>query len=656
MPKIFIPGFKGTLPKVPDRLLPVFNAQTATNVDLNTGTLKPTNTYATSLALSGSTLRSFFKVKSPTDNEDFWATSTLDVDYQLSPVILQASEYGRFYYTDGVIPKKSNFSMASDSGTDTNGSPDEYFNLGVPAPPSALTATIQGTGDGVAHSTVSYVYTYVTSWGEESLPSDPSNTIDVETGEYVQLSGFVFSESTLTLRNIVGVRIYRANVGDTSTEYQLMNDLFDSDDGTYKKIMDWNTGTGTIAISGTAITGAGTNFDPEIAVNDWVLCKGQMFKIATRTTDTAATSTYAASPEISAGASFEYDTQPWTTVDDDDGTNELIDSGNLGDVLETDEWDEPYDDFVGLLLLSNNCMAAFKDGTNEVYVSEPIYPFTFPYATKILAESTVIGLGFYDTTIAILTNERPCLAEVSDPRNVIPVFIRENQACLWKKAIVNGNGFTAYPSPDGLIKISSEGLENLTESIYTKAQWESLLTTTNPYDKEIIATLYDDKYIAFFKGTENGFELDLKTFDYRSFSLPSTIDVYDTYVDAEDDTLYLLADVSGSPYVIEWQGSASYLTYTWKSKKFYFPIPILISCGLVPGDYTSGVTLKVYADGTQVGGDITVSSNSPFWFGSGGTQLRAAREWEFQFSGTEEVYQAIFATTMMELMETANDD
>ncbi len=687
MPKIVIPAFKGTLPAISPKNLPEGYGQTADNVDLNADTLAPFADYDSTLALTGTDLRKAYKIKEHSVGDSFWITSTTFIDICLSPSTWLSTEYARFYWTDGVVPKKSNFDMASVSGANTNGSVDESYFAGVPAPPSALTATVVDVAaDGVIHASVNYVYTYVTAWGEESMPSAPSNTVDVEGGEYVQLSGFTFNVAALTRRGIVGVRVYRVNTGATgNAEYQIISDLNDSTDGTYKKAMGWNDGTGTISVTGTAIEGVGTNFSPDqLAVNNWMLCKGQWFKIATLTDDDTAVATAAASPNISAGATFQYDTQPWTTINDKQAAaNEIYDDADLGDIIESEEWDEPEDDLQGFILLANSCMAAFKH--NEVWISEPGYPFTFPYKVPLMSD--VVGLGYSGTTIIAFTKTRPCVIEAYDPNNLSVTYIPEDQVPLWRRTITSGNGFVLAVTPDGVISINTSnpmaGFSNITEKIFTKKQWQALLTTTTAYDKELIACLYDNKYYVFFLGTENGFLIDLVTMDYRTFSLSDTVDVYDTFVDAETDSLYLLADVDMSsyltlsgassvhllltadtdgpallvddntlPYIIKWDGHATdKLTYTWKSRKYYYPKKVKFNVGMISLTTGDSVTVKVYADGTQVGGDLTVSSSAPFRFGASGTVNRPANVWEFLITGTKEVQPpAVFATTMDELM------
>jgi hypothetical protein len=92
---------------------------------------------------------------------------------------------------------------------------------GVVTPTTALTATFGGTAEdgAVVAATVSYVYTFVTAWGEESAPSPASMPVDVLQGQYVSLSNFqVFGSGN----DITHVRVYRTATGDAGgTEYQL---------------------------------------------------------------------------------------------------------------------------------------------------------------------------------------------------------------------------------------------------------------------------------------------------------------------------------------------------------------------------------------------------------------------------------------------------
>lgn len=68
-----------------------------------------------------------------------------------------------------------------------------------------------------------YVYTYVSSIGEEGPPSDPSSLVSAFDGDTVTLTGFDLSPEGI--RDINRVRIYRTNATAVGTEYQFVMEV-----------------------------------------------------------------------------------------------------------------------------------------------------------------------------------------------------------------------------------------------------------------------------------------------------------------------------------------------------------------------------------------------------------------------------------------------
>lgn len=104
----------------------------------------------------------------------------------------------------------------------------EYVKTGVAAPlaPPVVQGPEQCSRDASARS---YVYTYVTEWGEESPPSPPSNVIRVNDGDAVTVSGI--APVTDPSYHIVAINIYRTASGfrvpdgkvqEMKTDYQLV--------------------------------------------------------------------------------------------------------------------------------------------------------------------------------------------------------------------------------------------------------------------------------------------------------------------------------------------------------------------------------------------------------------------------------------------------
>lgn len=95
--------------------------------------------------------------------------------------------------------------------------PEDSKLAGVPAPTTAPTTTPVGTPGGGAKS-VSYVYTFLNSWGEESAPSPPSTVLDFTHNETVDITGM---DQTISGNyvDVVSWRIYRVAAGTSGADF-----------------------------------------------------------------------------------------------------------------------------------------------------------------------------------------------------------------------------------------------------------------------------------------------------------------------------------------------------------------------------------------------------------------------------------------------------
>jgi hypothetical protein len=212
--------FKGISPKVDATLLPEAYAQTAENCDLRSGSLSPLNDLGTgaSLGADSNNWRSLYK-EEDTDKWLYWAED--DIDIVKSPV---ADGDNRLVYTGDGYPKQTDDTLMAASGNPD--STADYRRLGVTPPSAALTINgPYGTGDGTVEKSVSYYYTYVCVWAdgteEESAPSTATAVTDVEGGEYLALSNFVFPSLVSSGNNVTHYRVYRLQSGTAGAEFQL---------------------------------------------------------------------------------------------------------------------------------------------------------------------------------------------------------------------------------------------------------------------------------------------------------------------------------------------------------------------------------------------------------------------------------------------------
>jgi hypothetical protein len=243
----------------------------------------------------------------------------------------------------------------------------------------------------------------------------------------------------------------------------------------------------------------------------------------------------------------------------------------------------------GLLALPNGVVVAYRE--KEVYISEPYIHYGFPDDYVAQTNDDVKSIGHYGTTIVVGTEGRPYTIDGYDPQALSVIRLPDNQSCLFTRGMVSGNGFVLYPSPDGLYMIGGDGNDLVTKTIFTKAQWKTLLTTSTAYDKTIIAFLYDGKYYAFFEGSNTGFiiNFDSEFQHYATFSLDSTWSIYGGYHDEIDDTLYLLVLIGSTYYIKAWEGSATHFVASWKSPIFVVP-HVSFSAMKINGDLAADST------------------------------------------------------------------
>lgn len=194
MSAIKLIGFSGEQPRVVPRFLPANGAQVAQDCRLDNGALTPVRQSlgaATAGAIGDKTILKF---------NGSWLTFAGNIKAAPGPV-----DSTRLYYTGSGAPK-----MRDDAGN--------IYDLALAGPAGALTATLGGVGAGNVYTRL-YVYTWVTSFGEESEPCPASAAIDWQAGNTVTLSGFA---SVPAGRAITKQRIYRSQTGTTGTYFYLI--------------------------------------------------------------------------------------------------------------------------------------------------------------------------------------------------------------------------------------------------------------------------------------------------------------------------------------------------------------------------------------------------------------------------------------------------
>lgn len=219
MPYLKLANFSGISPRTGPTLLAPNQAQTARNVKLQSGELRPWRKPVLTYKCGLSDTHSIYRLDNTNTGGTAWLEFTADTDVAPSPVA-DVSDF-RVYYTDGTAPKKTNWNLATTNGTGVKPFPNTAYNMGVPAPTTAPTLVKSG-GTGVVHEDRAYIYTYISTFGsvlEESAPS-PAGTISyVEPDATVTVSAFSTAPTTAAGYNITAIRIYRSVTSATSAQY-----------------------------------------------------------------------------------------------------------------------------------------------------------------------------------------------------------------------------------------------------------------------------------------------------------------------------------------------------------------------------------------------------------------------------------------------------
>jgi hypothetical protein len=220
MPVLKIDNFSGTVPRTGPTQLEGNQAQTASNVKLQSRELRSWRKPTIVEAPVTPGVQTIYKLEGPGGASE-WLTWASDVDIVPGPVA-DISDY-RIYYTGDGAPKKTNWDLATTGGTGTDPFPDSWLYMGVPNPTTAPTLTPSGTSG--TTETRAYVYTYVSTFGavqEESGPS-PAGSVTVAVVGSVTVSGFAAAPTTGY--NITSRRIYRTIVGATSVTYSFVAEI-----------------------------------------------------------------------------------------------------------------------------------------------------------------------------------------------------------------------------------------------------------------------------------------------------------------------------------------------------------------------------------------------------------------------------------------------
>lgn len=220
---------------------------------------------------------------------------------------------------------------------------------------------------------------------------------------------------------------------------------------------------------------------------------------------------------------------------------DTLEDAELGEVLDSDDWDLPPTDMRYILALPNGIMVGASK--NQLCFSVQNRPHAWPIAYRLATDTYITGLGNIDTTVVIGTKSFVYTASGNSPDAYSMSKPAAPQACVSARSFAYLiNVGAVFASPDGLMVVNGPtSVQNLTENIFTREQWQALDPTT------IVGAAHDDIYFFFFdNGVDlGGYAIDMKGTGFGLIELG--MHAAALFVDTVNDDFYMLLDSFEEP-------------------------------------------------------------------------------------------------------------
>ena len=220
-------NFAGIAPAKSARLLQGGLGQKAENMTFSSGRITPLKDDNVHLGLVSGAIKSIHFYQRVGQPDVLFEFTDENVQVLESPIA--SDTYERAYWTGEDYPRMGEYSGMVSGNT---GYPNVSFRLGVPAPSAAPGVAYDATSGTASEDEevqdFSYVYTFVTGFGEEGPPSDPSSIITWTSPQVIEVSMPSTAHPSSSGHNLgtgARKRVYRANAGSQAAYFQLVADV-----------------------------------------------------------------------------------------------------------------------------------------------------------------------------------------------------------------------------------------------------------------------------------------------------------------------------------------------------------------------------------------------------------------------------------------------
>jgi hypothetical protein len=424
-----------------------------------------------------------------------------------------------------------------------------------------------------------YVYTWITPWGEESVPSKPSPDIYIREGQTITIED-IPTTAPAGDTFIRGVRLYRTVVTANGADYFRVQTLW-FPTGTVSVQRVGGVSTVTLAhphnfVEGDRFKLSGlttTSFNVEGTVTETVdrfsFRFAQALSDVALTADATGTLFHDISETPASTARYWGDGSDYDFVDD-------FESRNMLATLESSEYDPPPPTLKGLTMGPNNIALGFVG--NQLCMSEPLRPHAWPERNRLTVEHTIVAVAVVMGTIVILTDAYPYRVEGARPDAMSLSRIDAYYPCLSKRSVVNMDYGVVWATSGGLAMYSpNTGTYRVTRVTH---DWDTWVRDVDPDD--INAVYFKNKYFGAYAGGAFLFEKQDDEFggEYTDATFPFSA----TWLDEETNKLFFIPRNDNSIY--EWDNELlPYVPMAWRSKVIVTPQYMNMGAARVIADY-----------------------------------------------------------------------
>lgn len=249
----------------------------------------------------------------------------------------------------------------------------------------------------------------------------------------------------------------------------------------------------------------------------------------------------------------------------------------LGAALTSTFYTPPPAGMTGLVEMPNGMLAGFIG--NQIWFCQPYYPHAWPVSYMLTVEFPIVGLGVFGNSLFVGTTKNPYLITGTSPASMSQEKLPIIQACVSKRSIVSDQWGVVYASPNGLLAVGPGVQDIVTQTLYTRDEWQALLPQT------MVGVLYNNMYIGFYS---NGFGPTTAIVYSRADRPALTTYDYDAncvFVERATGNIYAVSQQTNICNQLD-ADPVNNTIFQWQSRMYIMPTPTSFGCMKLEADYT----------------------------------------------------------------------